>query len=196
MTGCRMRRWVGASFVLLASPAFAQDEPLRSSERLEISPHRLEGHLSQEARRLLPRQLRLGEPRVLGDDRLRRLPSPVAPAQESDLQRRILADGTFETRYPDGRIQRQRPDGSIETVFPDGTVSVALPMQVQGADLPLLPDDLREWGSELGDQLLGLLGNLLSDAEFEAYRQTEAGKDYYALVDWRLRSLHFLTAAE
>ncbi len=193
MAGCR---WVGVALVLLSLSALAQDEPLRSSERLEIVPQRLEGRLQEETRRLLPRHLRLGEPRVLGDDRLRRLPTPVAPAEESGVQRRILADGTFETRYPDGRIQRQRPDGSIETVAPDGTVSVALPMQVQSADLPLLPDDLREWGSELGDQLLGLLGNLLSDAEFEAYRQTEAGKDYYELVDWRLRSLHFLTAAE
>lgn len=120
----------------------------------------------------------------------------MAPPEETGIQRRILEDGTFETRYPDGRIRRQRPDGSIETVAPDGTVSVALMIQVPGADLPLLPEELSGWGEEIGDQLLGLLRNILSEAEFDAYRQTEAGKDYYNRIDWRLRSLNFLTASQ
>ncbi|WP_355662128.1 T-complex 10 C-terminal domain-containing protein [Halomonas salifodinae] len=123
-----------------------------------------------------------------------RLREPGLAPETPGERRRILEDGTFETRYPDGRIHRQFPDGSTTTHFPDGTSLGTLPMQVPSAELPLLPDELAAWGGELGERLLGVLGNLLGDAEFEAYRQTEAGKGYYEVIDWRLRSLRFLTA--
>ena len=35
--------------------------------------------------------------------------------------------------------------------------------------------------------------NILSETEFNAYMQTEGGKTYYQIVDWRLRSIQFLT---
>ncbi|MBF8223280.1 T-complex 10 C-terminal domain-containing protein [Halomonas sp. 328] len=124
-----------------------------------------------------------------------RLREPGLAPETPGERRRILEDGTFETHYPDGRIHRQFPDGSTTTHFPDGTSLGTLPMQVPSAELPLLPDELAAWGGELGERLLGVLGNLLGDAEFEAYRQTEAGKGYYEVIDWRLRSLRFLTAA-
>lgn len=189
---------------LFVTSALAQQSDSRTiiaapREQLPVEPRMLERRPAREA--VLPSaqlssRVTLGDLRVLGEDRLRPLPEAVAPPEETGIQRRILEDGTFETRYPDGRIRRQRPDGSIETVAPDGTVSVAVMIQVPGADLPLLPEELSGWGEEIGDQLLGLLRNILSEAEFDAYRQTEAGKDYYDRIDWRLRSLNFLTASQ
>jgi hypothetical protein len=196
-------------FPFLTIPALAQQGDSRSliavpreAVPLEnaVSERRmLEGRPAREA--ILPSgqlssRFTLGDLRVLGEDRLRPLPPAVPPPEDSGIQRLILEDGTFETRYPDGRIRRQRPDGSIETVAPDGTVSMALAIQVPGADLPLLPEELSGWGSELGDQLMGLLRNILSEAEFDAYRQTEEDKAYYDRIDWRLRSLNFLTASQ
>ncbi len=142
---------------------------------------------------------RLAEPRILGTDRLRVLPQPIQPPQPTgsgEVKRSILEDGTIELRHPDGRIERLRPDGTVETVMPDGTVMVPYALQVQGADLPPLPDTLSPWGSALGNQLLAILSNVLTEAELNAYRQTEEGKDYYALIDWRVRSIAFLTSAE
>ena len=80
--------------------------------------------------------------------------------------------------------------------MPDGTVMVPYAMQVQGAELPPLPNDLSPWGDALGDQLLGVLRNILTEAELQAYMQTETEKDYYEVIDWRVRSIGFLTSAE
>lgn len=184
---------LGLVFLVLATPSgLAWSDETRTFISLPLQEKTLERHFE---RRFPTEILRYSEPRRLGRDQLRDLPPAVEAQNDRDIQRRILADGTFETRYPDGFIRRQRPDGSIETVTPDGTVTMALPIQTPGAELPLLPDALDGWGSQLGEQLLGLLRNVLSDAEFDAYRQTEASKGYYELIDWRLRSLNFLTAS-
>ena len=50
--------------------------------------------------------------------------------------------------------------------------------------------------SGLANDLLAILRNILTDAEFEAYQQTEADKGYYERINWRLRSIQFLTALE
>lgn len=107
----------------------------------------------------------------------------------------VLADGTIEVRYPDGRIRRRLPDGRSETKWPDGTISgdnVRI-MQVPIADLPPLPGMLGGWGDGLSASLFGVLENILTEAELEAYRQTEAGKSFYEVLDWRLTSIRFLT---
>lgn len=142
---------------------------------------------------------RLAQPRILGSDQSRALPHAIQPPRPTgggEVTRSVLADGTIELRYPDGHVQRLRPDGKVETVTPDGTVMVPYAIQVQVADLPPLPPGLSPWGHALGDRLVAILRNILTDDEFAAYRKTEAGKDYYDLVDWRLRSIAFLTSAE
>lgn len=141
---------------------------------------------------------RLGRPQVLEIEPERATPPAVEPPHPAGggTTRTVLADGTIELRHPDGRIQRLRPDGKIETELPNGQVTVPYALQVQQADLPALPDELSPWGQFLADRLIGILRNVLSEAEFAAYQQTEQGKDYYELVDWRLRSIAFLTSAE
>ncbi len=105
----------------------------------------------------------------------------------------VLPDGTMEVRFPDGRISRRKPDGKFETQFPDGSISMQSFVQVPGADLPPLPGELGNWGTQVADGLLGVLNNILTNAEFEAYQQTEAGKDFYEVLDWRIASIRFLT---
>lgn len=169
----------------------------RENNRLE--PRLLERRLAREG--VLPSgqlssRLTLSDIRLLDEDRLRNLPPAVRPPVDKRIQRRILEDGTLESRYPDGLIHRLRPDGNVESVSPDGMESMGLRIHVEDADLPLLPEELSGWGSMLGEQLLILLRNILSEAEFAAYRQTEVNKDYYELIEWRLRSLNFLTASQ
>lgn len=151
-------------------------------------------------RDLGPLRLRLLErPEELGLDRLRVLPGRVQPPQPTgggEAERTVLEDGTIEIRQPDGSIRRLRPDGKVETVLPNGQAIVPYALEVQGADLPDLPDPLSGWGTVLADSLLGIIRNILTDAEYEAYRQLEEGKDYYDVIDVRLRSIAFLTSAE
>ncbi len=64
---------------------------------------------------------------------------------------------------------------------------------MQRTDLPPLPPDLANWGTRLGDSLLAILGNILTTKEMDQYLQTEVGMSYYELVQWRLRSIAFLT---
>lgn len=120
---------------------------------------------------------------------------PSGPSNRTALQRRVLSDGTIELRYPDGSRRQLQPDGTIVTISPDGKVTSPIAIQVSTADLPALPSDLAGWGSEINERLLGILRNMLSDTEFEAYRQTEQGKSFYELMDWRLRSINFLVTA-
>jgi uncharacterized protein YraI len=105
----------------------------------------------------------------------------------------VLPDGTLERLYPDGRRVRRLPSGRLQTIWPDGSVSQATFVQVPIATLPALPAELSTWGSNVEDELLTILDNILTDPEMEAYRTTEEGKGFYQLLDWRLRSIHFLT---
>jgi hypothetical protein len=120
---------------------------------------------------------------------------PTPGAGEPDdtaATRRVLEDGTLEIRFADGSARRRLPTGQLQNVRPDGTVTTLTFVQTQTADLPPLPAQYEQWGSRLGSELLSILGNILTSAEMEAYLQTEAGKGYYELVDWRLRSIEFL----
>ncbi len=121
-------------------------------------------------------------------------PEPVASGS-SDVERvAVLPDGTLERYMKDGRIVRRFPNGKLETEWPDGRKSsYSFYTNTQPGNLPALPPGLEGWGTELEGRLLGVLENILSDAEYNAYRQTESGKDGYVLIDWRLSSLQFLT---
>lgn len=154
---------------------------------------------TEALRNLMPFGTRILEPRELGLDRLRILPGAIDPPQPTGgggVQRTVLADGTIELRFPDGSIRRLRPDGTVESISPDGRVTVPMMMQVEGADLPALAGPLSAWGDTLADSLLSILGNILTEAEYAAYLGTEAGKDYYEVIDWRVRAIAFLTSAE
>lgn len=126
-------------------------------------------------------------------------PNPVAPPTPTgggDAERTVLEDGTLQIRFPDGSMQRLQPDGKVVYVQPDGKVLVPMAIQVPMAELPPLPTELAGWGNALGDILSGILQNMLTEVEFQAYLQTEEGKGYYELVDWRLRSIAFLSVPE
>lgn len=137
------------------------------------------------------------EPKLVTPDYHEILPKPVTPPTAggaSKTTRTLLEDGSIVLTWPDGSQRRLRPDGTVEYVSAEGEVMVPYAMQVQGADLPTLPDDLTGWGNILAADLGLILENILTEAEAEAFKQTEEGKDYYELVDWRMRSIIFLTA--
>jgi uncharacterized protein YraI len=107
--------------------------------------------------------------------------------------RSVLADGTLERRHSDGSAVRLTPDGRDVLVATDGTVRSPAYIQVQTTNLPPLPPEYATWGNRVGDGLIGILRNILNEREMTAYLQTETGKSYYELVQWRLRSITFLT---
>ena len=115
------------------------------------------------------------------------------PAGSSIVSRKVLPDGTLEIGLSDGSKRLRRPNGSQQIIWPDGTMANTLFMQVSFAGLPQLPPSLADWGDRLDEDLLGILRNILTDQEMTDYMQTEAGKDYYERLDWRLRSIGFLT---
>lgn len=143
-------------------------------------------HRDQELRILEREEVNLGPPSV----------TPETPVGTSDATRTILEDGSIVLTWQDGSKRRLRPDGLVEYVSPDGTIMSPIAIQVQGSDLPELPEALDDWGSGLANDLLAILRNILTDAEFEAYQQTETDKGYYERINWRLRSIQFLTALE
>ncbi len=115
-----------------------------------------------------------------------------APAADEPT-RTVLPDGTLELRFADGTRRHRLPDGQLEIVHPDGTKSKFAFLQTPGADLPPLPSEFSDWGVQVNDDLLAILTNILTPDEFTAYRQTEEGKDFYGVMNWRLRSIQFLT---
>lgn len=107
---------------------------------------------------------------------------------------KVLPDGTIERRTPDGFRIRRLPNGRTERYAPDGTkLPSAVYNQVQPSTLPQLPAPLESWGTALESNLLTILNNILTDTEYSAYLSTESGKYDYELIDWRLRSIAFLT---
>ena len=117
-------------------------------------------------------------------------PATAAPAGSA----RVLADGTMQRQLPGGTTLRLTPDGHDQRVLPDGKVVQMQYLQVQILDLPPLPPDyVKKWGDGVGDALSAILRNILTADEIPAYLQTEAGKSYSELIEWRLRSIQFLT---
>lgn len=164
---------------------------------LEVVPPRVRMPETRwKALRVVPGdiQLRPYEVTIVGADR--NPVEPPKPAGDGSAERTVLADGTLVISYPDGSKRSLLPDGTTVFTTPEGLEMVPRAMQVQGAELPELPEGLSDWGSQLTDGLGGILTNILTEAEMEAYLQTETDKDYYDLVDWRIRSIRFLTAQD
>lgn len=118
----------------------------------------------------------------------------LPPSDEASATRTVLADGTLELRFSNGSKRRRLPDGGMEIVRPDGTTSKFQFLQAPGADLPPLPSEYSGWGDRLNSDLLSILTNILTPDELIAYKQTEEGKSFYELTNWRLLSIQFLTA--
>jgi hypothetical protein len=108
-------------------------------------------------------------------------------------KRTVLPDGTLEILLPDGIRQRRAPNGQITTILPDGTHMTSKAIQVPMDELPALPSDLSDWGQKASDALLQIIQNLLTEAEFNAYQQTEINKPFYPRMEWCIRSIDFLT---
>lgn len=126
-------------------------------------------------------------------------PRPVEPApQAADRASNVTIqpDGTLVKVKPDGSKEVRSPDGDVRYYGPDGKENTqrTAAVHVPTGALPDLPSSLSDWGYGLGYDLEKILRNLLSTQEYDAYKQTEAGKPYYDLIDWRLKSISFLTA--
>ena len=134
--------------------------------------------------------------RILQFDNIRGgAPSRTTPAPEKLASAKVLPDGSIEKRFPDGGRVVRLPDGTTERYLPDGTKlpPAVFKSGVQPSTLPPLPDTLASWGSGLEGSLLGILDNILTETEYSAYLLTESDKVDYELIDWRLRSIAFLT---
>jgi uncharacterized protein len=106
----------------------------------------------------------------------------------------VLPDGTFERHNLDGSIDRRDPAGNISTEMPDGSILTYQYAQVPGAGIPDLPPPMANWAEQVEANLLGILDNILTDQEYADYLATESGKQDLVLVDWRLRSIDYLTS--
>ena len=127
--------------------------------------------------------------------RIGQLDAIAGDAPFGSFSARVLPDGTIERRLPNGVLERRLPNGTMESYGPDGQkISQNVPLiQVQEDGLPPLPPAPVGWSVGLRMTLLEILNNILPDEQYAAYRSTEAGKEGYALVDWRLRSISLLT---
>lgn len=104
--------------------------------------------------------------------------------------------GNMTRIHADGGVVRRDRQGSVRMFAPDGTeLDVSEPMvQAPYSGLPPLPETHMRLEHWITRELDIILKNLLSDDEFVAYRTTEAGKAAYGLIEWKFRSIHFLTA--
>lgn len=129
---------------------------------------------------------------ALGADIGARPPSS-SPPRVGDIQ--VGPDGTIERRYADGGRAVRSPTGRQDRYTPDGTqyTRATLQSQAQPPLPPSLPSEFTSWGNTLNYRLSGILRNILTPEEFEAYRATEGDKAYFDLVEWRLDSISFLT---
>lgn len=129
-------------------------------------------------------------------------PAPAGPSRTFSSQ--VLPDGTIERLNPDGSRERHLPNGEIVRYGPDGremersASGSLLTERLRGQSIqivrltPPLPE-YQTWTTSLENSLAAILENILTDAEYQYYRTTEANKADYDLIDWRLRSIRVLT---
>lgn len=104
----------------------------------------------------------------------------------------VLPDGSVEKNMPDGERVRYLPSGQEEHHPPNGEAYIT---NIQKMQVTVLTPPLSQYGpwiDGLSSSLLGILDRMMSDEEFGYYQSTEAGKDEYALIDWRLRFISLL----
>ena len=107
----------------------------------------------------------------------------------------VKPDGTMERRFADGGRAVRTPVGGYERYLPDGNRlnQASVLSQSQPPLPPALPSEFTNWGNTVNLQLSGILRNILTPEEFTAYEATEADKDFFDLLEWRLASISFLT---
>lgn len=120
-------------------------------------------------------------------------PAPLTQGPAHLVNVTILSDGTIDRHFADGSRIIRHPDGRTDRYGPDGNKEL---VRVPYSNVVRLEPPLTEYGpwvDNLADNLLDVLDNILDDQEYSFYMATEAGKDEYGLIDWRLRSLSLLT---
>ena len=130
-----------------------------------------------------------------GDDTVTEAPpsNPPAASNPPEPIRRVLPDGTLELVSPTAPSFARLPAAGMSQWLRTERKAVRHTSTSRRPNLPPLPPDLSNWGTRVGDSLLKILGNILTKSEMTQYLQTEVGLSYYDLVQWRLRSIAFLT---
>jgi hypothetical protein len=132
--------------------------------------------------------------RISQFDGMAGMAQPGAGGPTRAANARVLADGTIERIMPDGERILYFTNGQEEHHLPNGDVFMR---NIQAMQIPILTpplDQYGRWVDGLSSNLLNILHNMLSDQEYSAYQSTEAGRDEYSLIDWRLRFISRLTA--
>jgi hypothetical protein len=116
----------------------------------------------------------------------------------ANLDRRILPDGTVETRSPDGTIT-QRSRSGIVRIFPDGRRETALFQDVQKLTPPAPPpgSDTANWLTAHGDRLLDIIVTLVPNdpSAKNNYLQSEgAASSLYDRLHRRTETINYLVS--
>ena len=120
--------------------------------------------------------------------------SSASGESSTAVSARVLPDGTFERTLPDGRKFQRLPNGSIQYVNTDGSITkLQMSVGAQAPIPPAFPPEFDAWSDRIGGDLLAVLDNILSDAEYQAYLETEKNRSGPSLITWRLDSVQFLT---
>lgn len=120
--------------------------------------------------------------------------SGASGSSSTSVSARVLPDGTFERTLADGRKFQRLPNGSIQYVNTDGSITkLQMSVGAQAPIPPAFPPEFDNWSDRIGEDLLTILGNILSDSEYQSYLETEKDRSGPSLISWRLDSVEFLT---
>lgn len=157
-------------------------ENLRIFTPVETPRLRILGTQLQEVRRVVSPLEYMAVLSVQGTD-----PEPDPPGAT------VTPDGTIEKPLSDGRVALFNPaTGDRAYRNPDGTMTSLSFLEVQGDELPVLPDDYADWSSRVAGNLAGLVGNLLTQGEVDTLQST-APATFFENLDYQLEILAFIT---
>jgi hypothetical protein len=127
-------------------------------------------------------------------------PAPLEQASSPEsgaVERRILADGAVELRYPDGTI-RKLFGGGITTTRPDGTQSTMLFQHAQPPTPPTAPPDPvhASWLEAKNEGLLDIMRELVDNDEqsIQNYLEREGDRTVYERIDARTEAIDWLVS--
>lgn len=116
-------------------------------------------------------------------------------AESSNIDRRILPDGTIEFRYPDGKIV-QLTDGTRTVIMPNGEQQTMMFSHAQPPTPPGAPPDTThaEWADSEAERLLDIMRTLVGNdqASIEAYLESESASSLYGRISERTRTVNML----
>ena len=118
------------------------------------------------------------------------------PSASSAAQRRILADGVVEVRYPDGSIKRLF-QGGMDIISPDGKVTPYRYASAQPPTPPSIPPDSEhsDWLEYESEGLLNILRLLVEndEASISNYLKKEGvNTSYYQKISSRRTAIGYL----